>query len=72
MAGGILAIFSHAVSPCAITVQAAVRLVLAMLASFNIVYNTVIDIIIRIENFCWIVMLRAAPGRRGTPPKSGK
>jgi hypothetical protein len=71
MADGILAIFSHAVSPCAITVQAAVRSVLAMLAPFNIVYNTVIDIMIRIENFCGLVMLRTAPGRRGSRPNRG-
>jgi hypothetical protein len=43
-----------------------------MLAPFNIVYNTVIDIIIIIENFFGLVMLRAAPGRPGTPSKSGK
>jgi DNA-binding GntR family transcriptional regulator len=58
-----LTIFVHAVSPCAIPVQAAVRSLSGMVALPNIVYNTVSNIIIIIENSCRRVMRR--PHRRG-------
>jgi hypothetical protein len=59
--------FFHAVSPCAITVQAAVRSLLEKVAAFKIVYNTVYDIMVAIEDVFWIVVLSAAPGGRDTP-----
>ncbi len=51
-ADGIPTIFFHGVSPCAIPVQAAVRSLSGMVAPLNIVYNTVSNIIIIIENSC--------------------
>src|SRR5450755_5113067 len=53
----------HAVSPCAIPVQAAVRSLSGMVAFLNIVYNTVSNIIIIIENSCRWVLRR--PRRTG-------
>src|ERR1700691_488289 len=45
--------------------------VFEMLAPSHIVYNTVIDIIFRIENYCLLAMLRVAPGRRARRPNRG-
>jgi hypothetical protein len=58
-----LTIFVHAVSPCAIPVQAAVRSLSGIVAFLNIVYNTVSNIIIIIENPCRPVLRR--PRRTG-------
>src|SRR5258708_22462958 len=57
-----LTMFFHAVSPCAIPVQAAVRSLSGMVALLNIVYNTVCNIIIIIENSCRRVMRRPRRG----------
>jgi hypothetical protein len=42
-----------------------------MLAPTKIVYNTVIDIIFRIENFSRLAMLQVAPERRTRRPNRG-
>jgi hypothetical protein len=65
-----LTIFFHAVSPCAIPVQAAVRSLSGMVALSNIVYNTVFNIIIIIEN-SWMDDAPAAPNGWGASSKSG-
>jgi hypothetical protein len=71
MADGIPASFFHAVSPWAMAVQVVVRRFFKMLAPSTIVYNTVIDIIFRIENYFGLAMLRAAPDRRTRRPNRG-
>jgi hypothetical protein len=59
-----IAIFFHAVSPCASRYGLLSRALFWMVVRSNIVYNTVFDIIIIIENFS-IMMLSIAPGGQG-------
>jgi hypothetical protein len=66
-----LTMFFHAISPCAIPVQAAVRSLSAMLAPLNIVYNTVSNIIIIIENSCRLVVRWPRRAGGGASFKSG-